>query len=57
MSPTINTSDISLDQSRTAVSAAIEKANEIGTKMDIAIVDAGANLKAFARMDLSLIHI
>ena len=51
MSPTINTTDISLDQSRTAVSAAIEKANEIGTKMDIAIVDAGANLKAFARMD------
>lgn len=51
MSPTINTTDISLDQSRTAVSAAIKKANEIGTKMDIAIVDAGANLKAFARMD------
>ena len=51
MSATISTNDISLDQARSAVSAAIEKANEIGTKMDIAIVDAGANLKAFARMD------
>lgn len=51
MSSTISTNDISLDQARSAVSAAIEKANEIGTKMDIAIVDAGANLKAFARMD------
>ncbi len=28
-----------------------KKAIEIGTKMDIAIVDAGANLKAFVRMD------
>jgi len=51
MSSTISTNDISLDQARSAVSAAIEKSNEIGTKMDIAIVDAGANLKAFARMD------
>ncbi|MCL4217228.1 MAG: heme-binding protein, partial [Candidatus Hydrogenedentes bacterium] len=27
------------------------KADEIGVKMNIAVVDAGANLKAFARMD------
>ena len=33
------------------VRAAIEKAVEIGTKMDICVVDVGANLKAFARMD------
>jgi len=30
---------------------AIEKAVEIGCKMDIAVVDAGANLKAFFRME------
>lgn len=43
--------DISLEQARAAVTAAIEKAKQINTKMDIAVVDAGANLKAFARMD------
>lgn len=43
--------DINLEQARAAVSAAIEKAKQINTKMDIAVVDAGANLKAFARMD------
>jgi uncharacterized protein GlcG (DUF336 family) len=43
--------DISLPQARAAVTAAIEKAEQLGTKMDIAVVDAGANLKAFARMD------
>ena len=44
-------SDIDIEKARAAVSAAIEKSNEIGVKMNIAIVDAGANLKAFARMD------
>ena len=43
--------DISLEQARGAVTAAINKAKELGVKMNIAIVDAGANLKAFARMD------
>ena len=43
--------DITLDQAQLAVSAAIEKSQQIGTKMDIAVVDAGANLKAFIRMD------
>ena len=43
--------DISLEQARAAVTAAIEKAKQVNTKMNIAIVDAGANLKAFARMD------
>ena len=49
--PTLTTQDIGLDQARAVVTAAIDKAREIGTKMDIAVVDAGANLKAFARMD------
>jgi len=43
--------DIDLATARQVVTAAIEKAQEIGTAMDIAVVDAGANLKAFARMD------
>jgi uncharacterized protein GlcG (DUF336 family) len=44
-------SDITLKQAHTAVTAALEKSQEIGVKMDIAVVDAGANLKAFVRMD------
>ena len=45
------TADIDLDTAMTALNAAIAKSEEMGVKMDIAIVDAGANLKAFARMD------
>ncbi len=44
-------SDITIEQAKAIVSAAIAKATETGTKMNIAVVDAGANLKAFARMD------
>lgn len=47
----IQTRDISLSQAQAVVQAAIEKAAAIDTKMDIAVVDAGGNLKAFARMD------
>jgi len=47
----IATKDLSLDQAYQIVVAAVQKANEINTKMDIAVVDAGGNLKAFARMD------
>jgi uncharacterized protein GlcG (DUF336 family) len=43
--------DIVLEKARAAVTAAIEKAQQLGLKMNIAVVDAGANLKAFARMD------
>jgi len=43
--------DITLDQALAVVSAAREKAIKQGTLMDIAVVDAGANLKAFVRMD------
>ncbi len=43
--------DITLEQARAAVNAALAKAEHIGAKMNIAVVDAGANLKAFARMD------
>jgi len=44
-------SDISLEQARAAVDAAVEKSKELNLKMDIAVVDGGANLKAFVRMD------
>ena len=44
-------SDISLEHAQAAVNAALKKSAELGVKMDIAVVDAGANLKAFARMD------
>lgn len=43
--------DITLEQANAAAVAAVKKAVQLDTKMDIAIVDAGANLKAFARMD------
>ncbi len=43
--------DISLELAHAILEAAARKSNEIGTKMDIAIVDAGGNLKAFARQD------
>ena len=43
--------EITLENARSAVSAALAKSSEIGVKMNIALVDAGANLKAFARMD------
>lgn len=47
----ITTKDISLAQAQAVVAAAHAKAESMGVKMDIAVVDAGTNLKAFARMD------
>jgi uncharacterized protein GlcG (DUF336 family) len=47
----IDAKDISLDQAHAVLAAAVAKAAETKTKMDIAVVDAGGNLKAFARMD------
>lgn len=42
---------ISLEEARVIIAAAIKKANEIHTLMNIAVVDEGANLVAFERMD------
>ncbi|WP_046245283.1 GlcG/HbpS family heme-binding protein [Hymenobacter terrenus] len=42
---------INLQQAQAAVQAAHQKALDMGVKMNIAVVDAGANLVAFARMD------
>lgn len=43
--------NLSLEQANAALKAATEKSMELDLKMNIALVDAGANLKAFARMD------
>ena len=43
--------DITLEQAQAVVAAAVAQATALGTAMDIAVVDAGANLKAFVRMD------
>ncbi len=40
-----------MQQARAAVDAARKRSDELSVKMNIAIVDAGANLKAFLRMD------
>ncbi len=42
---------MTLEASETIVGAARKKAAQLKTRMDIAVVDAGGNLKAFARMD------
>ncbi len=44
-------SNLTMAQARAAIDAARNKSGEIDVKMNIALVDAGANLKAFARMD------
>ena len=43
--------NITLKQAQQVLSAAQKKAEAIDTKMNIAVVDAGANQVAFARMD------
>lgn len=44
-------SDITVKQSMAAVQAAMQESERLGVKMDIAVVDAGAHLKGFIRMD------
>lgn len=43
--------NITLEQAQVAIKAAIEKSKEIGTLMNICVVDSGTNLVAFAKMD------
>ena len=47
----LSSQDISLEQAHAVVAAAVKKAEEMKVKMDIAVLDAGGNLKAFARQD------
>ena len=43
--------DITLEQAKAVVDAALEKSKKLCVKMNICVVDAGANLKFFVRMD------
>lgn len=44
-------SELTLAEARTIITAAESRASEIGQPMNIAVVDAGGNLIAHARMD------
>ena len=55
MATTNSKQSISADGAGQALEAAIAKANELGVPMVIAIVDESARLKAFLRMDGSLL--
>ena len=43
--------DITLDLAQAVLAAGRRRAQKIGVQMNIAVVDAGGNLKAFERMD------
>lgn len=43
--------ELTLEAAERIIAAAKKKAAEVNTKMDIAVVDVGGNLKAFVRMD------
>lgn len=43
--------DITLDEAQAVIAAAEGKARELGSPFNIAVVDAGNNLKAFVRQD------
>lgn len=45
------TADITLELAQSVIDASLHHATESGLLMNIAVVDAGSNLKAFARMD------
>jgi uncharacterized protein GlcG (DUF336 family) len=46
-----NSKDLNAEQAQAVLMAAVAKSKDIKTKMDIAVVDAGGNLKAFLRED------
>lgn len=43
--------DVTAEMAECVVSAAVARAEALGARMNIAVVDSGANLKAFVRMD------
>ena len=51
MAKTYAKSTISYESAAIMVAAAIAKAEELGCKQNVAVVDDGGNLKAFGRMD------
>jgi uncharacterized protein GlcG (DUF336 family) len=42
---------VSLDRAQAAIAAAVAESNKRGWKLNVAVVDSGAHLVAFARMD------
>lgn len=46
---------ITIDEARRIIAAGEARAREIGVPVNIAVLDAGAHLKAFARMDGALL--
>ncbi|MBY8821941.1 GlcG/HbpS family heme-binding protein [Sphingomonas colocasiae] len=46
---------ITTDAARTIIAAGEARATEIGVPVNLAVLDAGVNLKAFARMDGALL--
>lgn len=51
----LTTRQLSHTEARTAIDAALAKAREIGSPSSVAVVDAGRELLAFARMDGALL--
>ena len=49
------TTILSLDEAERTLAAGVAKATEISVPVNIAVLDAGANLKAFVRMDGALL--
>jgi len=47
----VKTKQVTLDAAQSVIAAARQRAQEIGVPMNIAVVDEGNNLVAFARMD------
>lgn len=43
--------DVSTEQAQQVIDSGRKRAEELGLKVNIAVVDGGANLKAFSRMD------
>jgi uncharacterized protein GlcG (DUF336 family) len=51
MDPLAHTGLITVDVARAIIEAATRRADELGVRVSIAVVDEGGNLKAFLRMD------
>ena len=49
--PEADRTSILLEEAQSVIQAAMEKAKEIGQPMNVAVVDNGRDLKAFARME------
>jgi uncharacterized protein GlcG (DUF336 family) len=49
--PEVDRTSILLEEAQSVIQAAMEKAKEIGQPMNVAVVDNGRDLKAFARME------